>query len=975
MGRNMNEEKSWSKVYNTLGLLLVEFHKKCELNKESSSKELYKLVFEGALIENSEYDIKGFYDSGRRELVNSKELNPYELLFLLQKETNHNRSLILYELCSRLSNNKTKIDKDICYAGFLKFPTIRSTNIDDYKFWELLGVVIRPMDSFLRRASVKGFVMDLEDLTIFFYLLNSRQFLPLTDRIQEYLMGNHKITIYIRSWENYFKLIGNKNSELFKALVIAVSDSPNLCEIEKNLIKSFIFPEQQKLNKQDFKEVVLKNKKGEKIDGFRFVGIKVLPIEKSNRIIHEKSLVVNEYYGLYGCYTPKGNNFLYDKSKDVRIYDIKDLKINVSAIVGKNGSGKSTIFELLFMALYNISYSERLIHDYVSEDEKEDLKPVNDLNVEVYIETDKLYKITVLGDRIPKKSVEKENSEWIQVVPYEYHKDDNEFKPQEAIKFDKRLLGEICYNIALNYSIHGLNERSFGDWLHFLFHKNDSYQVPIVIEPYREDGNIDVNKQEDLSKYRLLANVLKISETTKNKIKKGESTYDDDFINRVLVEEKVCEEVKVKLNSTKLQEIWLEGYDVLLDEIENNVVIMDGLIKHLELKIEIIEDIDIKNNIKRYLLKKVFKIIVTYKQYRDRFLLKEDSNFGIFDVRLCIDTIINDNSHISYKFNQAVNFIKYFELFDLYKSDIKSDESNTESNSKEFVIPLDRYAEEINTISDKNNIPLIELLPPPIFDFDITLRAKNNKVDKNDLMDFSTLSSGEKQLIYAVNSLVYHISNINSVHSNHSELVKYNNVNILLDEIELYFHPEMQRKYLSYLLDFIEKTELDNISGINICFVTHSPFILSDIPESNILFLKKNNDVNKSEILIEKPKTFGANIHDLLINGFFMENSIGEFALSKIREIVEFHKKVKYNEEDIAELSDLYKTKKDTFCYVKNNIGEDYLRGIISNYLLEIESKLQSKEEFLLQKIEEYSERLKKTGSLTKVNIEKNDKN
>lgn len=115
-----------------------------------------------------------------------------------------------------------------------------------------------------------------------------------------------------------------------------------------------------------------------------------------------------------------------------------------------------------------------------------------------------------------------------------------------------------------------------------------------------------------------------------------------------------------------------------------------------------------------------------------------------------------------------------------------------------------------------------------------------------------------------------------------------------MDEIELYFHPELQRNYLSYLHHTISKSNSNNILGINILFVTHSPFILSDIPNTKILFLDKDiKDINSKTISSTKEiKTFGANIHELLINGFFMNNSIGEFALKEIKTIVEFHNEV-----------------------------------------------------------------------------------
>ena len=46
------------------------------------------------------------------------------------------------------------------------------------------------------------------------------------------------------------------------------------------------------------------------------------------------------------------------------------------------------------------------------------------------------------------------------------------------------------------------DERS---WLNGIFHKNDGYQVPLVLSPYRDKGNININLENELSKERLMA--------------------------------------------------------------------------------------------------------------------------------------------------------------------------------------------------------------------------------------------------------------------------------------------------------------------------------------------------------------------------------------------------------------------------------------------------------------------------------------
>jgi len=175
------------------------------------------------------------------------------------------------------------------------------------------------------------------------------------------------------------------------------------------------------------------------------------------------------------------------------------------------------------------------------------------------------------------------------------------------------------------------------------------------------------------------------------------------------------------------------------------------------------------------------------------------------------------------------------------------------------------------------------LVPPPIYDVNIEL--EDNK-DNTPIL-FETLSSGERQQTYSISALLYHLSNLESVwQDSHKQRVAYRHVNVIMEEIELYFHPELQRTYIKNVLDGIKQLQLHHIESINICFVTHSPFILSDILSRNILALKIEDDhVN---VTSKHMSTFGANIHDMLKNSFFLKDGpIGAYADSVIRDIIE----------------------------------------------------------------------------------------
>lgn len=148
------------------------------------------------------------------------------------------------------------------------------------------------------------------------------------------------------------------------------------------------------------------------------------------------------------------------------------------------------------------------------------------------------------------------------------------------------------------------------------------------------------------------------------------------------------------------------------------------------------------------------------------------------------------------------------------------------------------------------------------------------------------MSSGEKQQILSINTVAYQLFNVDSV-TEHKDSYKYGNFNIVFDEVELYFHPDFQRTYISNLLTRINDLVLEYVDNINILFITHSPFILSDIPISNILKLKDGH----AQQYQEKDQTFGANIHDLLANEFFMENGfMGELSKNLINDTINYLK-------------------------------------------------------------------------------------
>ncbi|MGE7632361.1 hypothetical protein ACQKMZ_08470 [Bacillus paramycoides] len=141
------------------------------------------------------------------------------------------------------------------------------------------------------------------------------------------------------------------------------------------------------------------------------------------------------------------------------------------------------------------------------------------------------------------------------------------------------------------------------------------------------------------------------------------------------------------------------------------------------------------------------------------------------------------------------------------------------------------------------------------------------------------ISSGEDALY----------SMLSRLHLLREHIIEKNMV-IFFDEGELCLHPEWQRKYIDIITSYVQRI-FSNAKNIQIVFSTNSPLLISDIPNHNIIFLDRFTDgdlAGKCMVVknSEFPQTFAANIHNLMINGFFMESTMGEFSAKKTKDVI-----------------------------------------------------------------------------------------
>jgi len=125
---------------------------------------------------------------------------------------------------------------------------------------------------------------------------------------------------------------------------------------------------------------------------------------------------------------------------------------------------------------------------------------------------------------------------------------------------------------------------------------------------------------------------------------------------------------------------------------------------------------------------------------------------------------------------------------------------------------------------------------------------------------------------------------------------------IMIDEGELYFHPEWQKEYVHRIIDFLPK--IFPSTRIQLFLSSHSPFVASDLPKSNIVFLHNKHEENQKTFDIKE--TFGSNIHTLFTSSFFLSGLLGDFAKSKIDAAIDYlnnkPQKEFGNDEDVQSL-------------------------------------------------------------------------
>ncbi|MBE6336425.1 MAG: hypothetical protein E7066_07120, partial [Lentimicrobiaceae bacterium] len=372
--------------------------------------------------------------------------------------------------------------------------------------------------------------------------------------------------------------------------------------------------------------------------------------------------------------------------------------ISVTAIVGENGAGKSSVIEFYIRLINN--FAAATIGEYEVNPGAQHLHFIDGIRGELYYMIDSTpYKLKIENRNVALSSYSKKakmvDRPIMVYMPYNTEdifnnelsansSEENELYPIEAYRPRIRnrqsqdniaeLYKNFFYTYVSNFSSYAYNTNDFANecnsdryeelirkskkkrytieqknWLNGIFHKNDGYQTPIVLAPFRNEGNIDINTENLLARERLLS--LIIAPNSEFRTINGHLNITGFKLN--LKHKKYdIKYLKQNIGFLRLQQ---KGYDDF----------RKSIIKYWSdcISIDLLQYRNRKfyDEAIGYLVCKTLKISKTYRQYntfyRDHHGISFKINHDI--LKDLIKRLYLDKSHITKKIRQILGYIVY----------------------------------------------------------------------------------------------------------------------------------------------------------------------------------------------------------------------------------------------------------------------------------------------------------------------------
>lgn len=566
--------------------------------------------------------------------------------------------------------------------------------------------------------------------------------------------------------------------------------------------------------------------------------------------------------------------------------------ISISAIVGMNGAGKSTLLDILFRLINNFSFF--VIGASVKRNAAEHIYFIPGLYASVeYTINGKECQLISKGDGLGITQGESKYYFSNRYKPIKsFESKGYQLLKQPDLRMRKKILGDFFFSVVTNYSLQAFNSNDYqneeshefvdgkrtsgiasdGNWMDSVFDKNDGYLMPLTFNPYRSKGKFDLESETQRTKARLSAILIQAK-------KKAQPVLEGYQLEDIHYE---FDETSVGLKLDKYKPEDYKAYNVKIPsdlymkarsayDKKNNFLRI--ILKTL--KIEYVTDEYMHDNACIYLGYKILSIAMKYPSYSEFASLgnpwlifsEADKETKKSLIKL-VKTVRADKSHIATKVHQTINYLEAFK-------EGKHIEEKFNYGEYEWFVTKDK-------IKSRSVEGYMGILPPPIFKSDIYFNPiEKGRINTQQQILLTHLSSGERQFLYMTSTLLYHIMNIKSVPPSREA---YRHINLILDEIELCFHPEYQRKMVYWLVSVIKRLQMNQHCAFNIILTTHSPFILSDVVPKNILYLE---DGEPAHVPLKTP--FAANVNEILKQSFFLKDGfMGEYAKEKVLSLIAY---------------------------------------------------------------------------------------